>query len=182
MTYQAVNMKKQKGVSLIEILIAILIMSFGLLAIGGMIGYAVQLPRMSDYRATAVTLSTSIIDRMRANPTGFTDGSYVENLSYDGTFTAPALQDCTYPDCTSTTLATMDLAYLKRVVRQSLPAGGIRIERDTASGPTDGNLWILWNEPSTFAALSSLNSDNCPTAAASYTNPRPRCLYVRFKL
>ena len=76
----------------------------------------------------------------------------------------------------------MDLAYFNRIARQLLPAGGILIQQDTASGPTDGNLWILWNEPSTLAALNPVNSDNCPSVAATFTNPAPRCLYVRFKL
>jgi len=58
--------------------------------------------------------------------------------------------------------------------------------RDSSSGTastTDGNLWIVWQEPSTYAALDPSSSDNCPTQVTeTYTDPRPRCLYVRFKL
>lgn len=175
-------MKKQQGSSLIEVLISILVMSFGLLGVGGMIAYAIQLPKMADYRAKAVIISTAMVDRMRGNSAGFSAGNYDVNNSYDGNFTIPALQDCAYPNCTISSLATMDLAYFNRLVRQSLPAGGIRIERDAASGSTDGNLWIIWNEPSSISALSAVNSDSCPSVVSSYTSPAPRCLYIRFKL
>jgi len=173
---------RQTGSSLIEVLVAILILAFGLLSIGGMMSYAVQLPKLSNYRALAATLAAGHVERMRSNSAGFIAGNYVQNLTYDGTLTVPSLSDCSYPNCTAATLATMDNAYTNRALRQGLPAGGMRVERDTASGLTDGNLWIMWNEPSTFAALNPFGSDNCPAAVSSYTNPRPRCLYLRFKL
>jgi type IV pilus assembly protein PilV len=184
--------RQQAGFSLIEVLISMLILAFGLLSVGGMIAYAVQLPKMAEYRAVAVMVANGMIERMRANKgsfdlatstsTGFQAGIYNLDTSYNGEFTVPALQDCTYPSCTDAAIATMDLAYTNRILRQSLPAGGMRIERDLSSGDTAGNMWIMWNEPSTFAALNPLNSDNCPAAVAAYTNPRPRCLYIRFTL
>ena len=151
----------QLGASLIEVLVAILLLSFGMLSLGGMLAYAV---------------------RMRSNVKGFTDGNYDENLSYNNTLNLPSLSDCAYPDCTTMSLATMDTAYTNRLLRKELPAGGMRVERDTASGPTDGNLWIIWNEPATFAALNPTSSDNCPSQVADFVDPKPRCLYVRFKL
>lgn len=172
----------QSGSSLIEVLVAVLILSFGMLSLGGMLAYAVQMPKLAALRATATNLAASHIERMRANITGFQNGSYDEGLSYNGTSTQVALNNCTYPSCTATSLATMDKAATLSALRRELPAGGLRMERDAAAGPTDGNLWIIWQEPTTFASISALSSDNCPAALALFTNPRPRCLYVRFKL
>jgi len=173
---------EQGGASLIEVLVAILILSFGMLSLGSMLAYAVQLPKLAGYRAMAATLATSHIERMRSNITGFTNGDYIENLSYDASIDLPDLADCAYPDCTTASLAAMDTAYTNQALRRELPAGGMRVERDTAAGATDGNLWIIWNEPTTFASLNPTNSDNCPTQVAVYTDPKPRCLYIRFKL
>lgn len=172
----------QAGASLIEVLVAILLLSFGMLSLGSMLAYAVQLPKLAGNRAMATTLASGHIERMRSNTTGFRDGNYDENLSYNNTFNVPSLNECAYPDCTTTSLATMDKAYTNRALRKELPAGGMRVERDTASGLTDGNLWIIWNEPATFAALNPTNSDNCPPQVADFVDPKPRCLYVRFKL
>lgn len=177
---------RQSGVSLIEVLVAILILSFGLLALGGMLTYAVQLPKLSGYRSTATLLAASHVERMRANKAGYASGAYDLALSYDGTSGITALSDCTYPACTASSLAAMDVAYTNRALRQELPSGGMRVARATVSGvvsSTDGDLWIVWNEPNTFAAFNAAGSDNCPTqVTGTYTSPQPRCLYLRFSL
>ena len=179
----------QQGASLIEVLVAILILSFGMLALGAMLSFAIQLPKLSGYRSTAVNLASSHIERVRANATGFANGLYsapAAPLSYDGTSSTIALADCLYPNCSEASLAGMDNAATNRAVRVQLPAGGMLLTCDTSPCVVNsyGNLWIIWQEPSTFAALNPLStSDNCPTEVTStYTVPKPRCLYVRFKL
>jgi type IV pilus assembly protein PilV len=186
----------QLGASLIEVLVAILLLSFGMLALGGMMSFAVQAPKLSAYRATAANLAASHVERIRANPGGFgnpsgtnTD-SYTMDMSYDGTFydsstNLPALADCTYPLCTESTLATMDKAATNRAARMALPAGGMLMKCDASpcTKASYGNLWILWQEPSTVAILGA-SSDNCPTTESAWSalSPKPRCLYVRFKI
>jgi type IV pilus assembly protein PilV len=190
MNTQPRHHRQQIGSSLIEVLVAILILAFGMLSLGGLLSFGVQLPKLSGYRATAAILAASYVERIRANPDGFANGFYQEDLSYDGTFTVPSLSDCTYPACTSTsaanTLATMDEAYMKRTLRQELPAGGMRVQQSTVGGgtsTTQGDLWIVWQEPSNPATLSPSGSDNCPSqVTGTYTSPRPRCLYIRFQL
>lgn len=180
----------QSGASLIEVLVAILLLSFGMLALGSMMSFAVQAPKLSGYRATATNLASGHIERIRANPGGFAANSYSSALSYNGTFYDPGtdlpnLADCTYPDCTEATLATMDRAATNRAAHIELPAGGMIMKCDTSpcNKSSYGNLWIVWQEPSTRAALNPTSSDNCPTeVTGTYTNPAPRCLYVKFKI
>ena len=174
---------------MLEVLVAILILSFGMLALGAMLSLSVQLPKLAAYRATATHLAFSHIERIRANPTEFqkSDGKYaVEPLSYDGTFNNIPLADCIYDQCSPSTLAIMDNAATQRAIRMTLPAGGMLVTCDTAtcSAASYGNLWIVWQEPSTYSALNPSSSDNCPAEiTAKYnTDPKPRCLYVRFKI
>lgn len=185
------NRRPQAGSSLITVLVAILLLSLGMLALGSMLSFAVQMPKLSGYRATAVNLASSHIERMRANPGsalgGFNNGDYDRPSNYDGNFNAIALVPCIYPTCNEISLAAMDLAATRRAVRFELPAGDIFMVRDNSSGinsSTDGNLWIVWQEPSTYAVLNPSSSDNCPTQITTNPdlNPRPRCLYVRFKI
>ena len=184
------NLRLQHGASLLEVLVAMLILSFGMLALGAMLSFSVQLPKLAGYRATASTLASSHVERMRANPAEFRklNGKYTsEPLSYDGTFKTIASADCFYDQCSPAALAAMDNAATQLAVRQALPAGGMLVTCDTGTGPCDsaryGNIWIVWQDPSTAAALSSASQDICPSQVTqTYSNPVPHCLYVRFKI
>ena len=60
-------MKKQNGFSLIEILITLIIMSYGLLGVAGIIVNSLKVSQSSYSRSQASLLANDIIDRMRAN-------------------------------------------------------------------------------------------------------------------
>jgi type IV pilus assembly protein PilV len=192
------NLHRQLGASLLEVLVAILILSFGMLALSGMLAFSVQMPKMAAYRATATALAASHIERMRANPQGFRNGSYAETMSYnDGSKLDPP-QDvtslCTYAAtkyCTPDTMADRDKHETKYLLQKQLtPTAGMRV-RCSGAAPVctdlDGDLWIMWQEPSTFASLDTTTSDECPASGVAptftpFTSPKPRCLHVRFKL
>jgi type IV pilus assembly protein PilV len=177
----------QAGASLIEVLVAILILSFGMLSLGAMLSFSVQLPKLSGYRAAAANLASSTVERIRANPEGFSSGLYIAGLNETTawSFTAIALSDCDYPACSSATLATMDVKASRSAIRRELPGGDLIIKCSTSpcAKTSYGEIWTIWQEPSTFAALDPSSSDNCPSEATTlYTSPKPRCLYVRFKI
>lgn len=177
----------QSGATLIEVLVAILILAFGLLSLGSMLSFAVQMPKLSSYRATAANLATSYVERIRANPNAFVSDSYTVGLNETSnwSFSDIALSDCAYATCTESTLATMDVAATRRAVRRQLPGGDMIMKCSTSPCTKDayGEFWVVWQEPGTFAALDPSSSDNCPAeATALYTTPVPRCLYVRFKV
>jgi type IV pilus assembly protein PilV len=184
----------QSGASLIEVLVAILILSFGMLALGSMMSLAVQLPKLSAYRATAAQLASSYIERMRANPNAFTNNSYTAALNESSawsftaiTFTSP----CSYPACTAANIASIDISETRQAVRRELPGGDMIMKcYDSAAAAyaactkaTYGDLWIVWQEPNTISALNPTAADQCPSeATTAYSNPEPRCLYIRFKI
>lgn len=93
--FALIRSKNEAGATLIEVLVAILLLSFGMLALGAMLSFAVQAPKMSAYRATATNLANSYVERMRANPEGFaksdgTGGSYGTALNGAGSITTAA--------------------------------------------------------------------------------------------
>ena len=170
---------------MIEVLVSIFILSFGMLALGAMLSFAVQMPKLSGYRATATNLATAHVERIRANPKGFAADVYASALSYNGTFDSLSLNPCKYPDCDKSTLARMDNAATNQAARRALPAGGMILKCDTSPCVANsyGNLWIVWQQPSTYAAIDPKSSDNCPSeVTTTYTDPKPRCLYVRFNI
>lgn len=179
----------QAGSSLLEVLIAILLLSFGMLSLGAMLSFSVQMPKLSGYRATAVNLASGYIERMRANPDGFGNGGYDKPSSYDSSHTSLTIEEsdiCAYPTCDAASLAGMDFAEAKVAVRTQLPAGGMLMLRESSGGisnATNGNFWIVWQEPDSLTALDPSSSDNCPAAVTTtYADAKPHCLYVRFKI
>ncbi len=182
----------QTGASLIEVLVAILLLSFGMLALGSMLSFAVQAPKLSILRTAAVNIANSHVERIRANPEGFakadgTGGSYAASLhdtSWSNT-QITASNQCTYPDCTAQTVATMDIEDTRMAIRRQLPAGDMVTKCSTTPciKTSYGELWVIWKEPSTVSLLSS-SSDNCPSELTSsyYGTEPPRCLYIRFKV
>jgi type IV pilus assembly protein PilV len=191
--------RNELGATLIEVLVAILLLAFGLLAIGSMMAFAVQGPKLSAYRSTAANLAASHVERMRANPEGFASDSYTSALNGSAwSFAAISLTsaDCAYPNCTESTLAAMDVQAARGAVRRELPGGDMEMWCSTPDTPntavactktTQGNLWVIWQEPSTNLLLGA-NSDYCPPDVTSTytgypTSPTPaRCLYIRFKV
>ena len=63
------NPRRQFGFSLVEVLIALVIMSVGMLGIAGLYVQSMQAGRTSMFRHHAVTLAGDVADRIRANPT-----------------------------------------------------------------------------------------------------------------
>lgn len=67
---------RQQGVGLIEVLIAVLVLSIGFLGLAALQAKALQNNNSAMTRSMATIASYSILDAMRADPTGVTAGSY----------------------------------------------------------------------------------------------------------
>lgn len=134
----------QRGVTLIESLVAIVVMALGILGILG-----VQMRTLSDTqtgvrRAQAIRLIEDMGERMKANPSALANlSSYVSNFA-----ASPTVPSCA-SGCTAANLATYDVAVWKRTVRESLPLGKASIF--VAPGEADGNrrqlgVIVAWRE------------------------------------
>lgn len=180
----------QKGSSLIEVLVAMLILSFGMLALSGMLAFAVQLPKLSGYRSAASTIAGAHIDRMRANLVAYKAGNYdMSTATYNQTL--PADKICAYPTCTTLDIATHDIYETNFALRNFLPGGsvtagvgpGMKVQCTAACSNLEGNMWVIWDEPSNSAAIETASSDECPTGLPAATaGVSRRCVLVRFKL
>lgn len=66
----------QKGVSMIEVLVAIIVLSIGLLGLAGLQSAGLTHNQSASFRSTATMMSYSILDSMRANRVEARNGSY----------------------------------------------------------------------------------------------------------
>ena len=64
-----------RGFTLVEALVALVVLSVGLLGIAGLYVEGLRAGRTSVYRSAAVTLASDMADRIRLNPTGTYKGN-----------------------------------------------------------------------------------------------------------
>ncbi len=122
----------QRGFTLVEVLVAFLILSVGLIGLAGLQLTGVKNTREAYYRTQATVLAADIMDRMRANLGGVSDKDYDAKTS--GTATAGCLADA---GCTSAQMAAHDLFEWRQAVTDNLPAGDAIVCID--SSPADGS-------------------------------------------
>lgn len=130
-------LSRQRGVSLIEVMMAVLIFSIGLIGMAGLLIMATR-SNQSAYLRTQVTfLAGNMADRMRANPTG------VWQSSYDGTYPTTTAQACTSTSaCTPAQLAVHDQKAWSDLMTTFLPpnyAATIKCDKSKAGYDPVGN-------------------------------------------
>ncbi len=75
--------QKHRGMMLVEVLIAALIVAIGLLGVASMQIAALQGSSQADYRSRAIDFATALSDRMHANLIGVADNDYLQDLDCD---------------------------------------------------------------------------------------------------
>jgi type IV pilus assembly protein PilV len=112
---QKPTVRRQGGFSLIEVLVAVLIVSVGILGVAGLQLVALQNNTSAMFRTQAFQLGYDIIDRARANP----GETYDVALADD----APVANDCTAGTCTTAQMRDWDVASWLGDVAAALPNG-----------------------------------------------------------
>ncbi len=170
--------KHQTGASLLEVLIAMLVMSYGITGIALLMAATLQHSKTSMYQLVALQTATELAESMRANTDGFMADAYGKTDSYSSTRAAASVPSCAVPTrCTSSEIASIDKAQLANRLRLSLPGGDFQMLRNGSRA----DIWIMWTEP-TSAASMALRSANCLASAISAGGDPPRCLYLRVAL
>ena len=166
----------QRGSSLVEVLVAMLLMSFGVLAMTSLQAHAIQHSHTTDTRARATLLGHDLADRMRANVSPSGDWSAYEltalaTSSITSTTLSGACEGNTA--CTFAEMAAYDLAQWQQQLVRSLPQGRGHVRIVGAQA----DIWVLWEDPDEAGAQAH---DLCPAGLimAAHT----RCLYLRTAL
>lgn len=80
-----------RGFSLIEVLVTLVLLTIGMLALVAMQGRGIQFTADSVARNNAIMLATELLETMRANPSG-RDDYLIEKLQTDGECSGEAVQ------------------------------------------------------------------------------------------
>lgn len=155
---------REHGFTLLEVLIALLVLSIGLLGLAALQTTGLRSNQMASMRTQATQVAYDITDRMRANPLGVDAGEY---------------QITTGTTPTGTTRAEIDLIEWRDAV-ENLPEGQSEIELCTtgtvpacaAGSPVTHIITVYWNESRDPAA----SAGSCPPA----DNSEFRCYQLVF--
>lgn len=124
-------MKRQQGFSLLEVLITMLIVSFGLLGIAGIIITSLKNNQSSYARSQASLMVNDIVDRMRANRSGAEASPSPYNLALTA---APS----------GTDIAANDLTEWRAALATNLASGTGSVAVDDATKKV--TVTVQWND------------------------------------
>lgn len=153
---------RSAGFSLLEVLIALVILSVGLLGIAAMLSTTVKSNDSAYMRSQATALAYNIIDRMRANANAAQNGSYDIAL---GTAAPGSSTVCngSGANCSASSLADFDLSQWKQALASSangLPGGDGSIAVNSVGGVFSVTVTVQWNDS---RALHSLGGSSAPS-------------------
>lgn len=180
-----------RGVSLIELLVALLVTSVGLLTFAALQVASQSYVQETHRRVLADLLAQDFMERMRANTLSAADLSLYELTA---SFEAQAqIQPAALPRvacaasdsaCSIENMARFDLRELRMRVRELLPPEGALFAARAASDPDRRtlDLWIAWREPPMRAASWVARAANeCPAGLNVAAEPSVRCLSWRVR-
>lgn len=134
------------GFTLLEVLVALIVLSVGLLGLSGLQTTSLRNNHSAFLRSQATLVTHDIIDRMRANRTAATAGNY--DIAYGGTASSVS---CT-GSCTPLDVAQMDVGTWRDYVER-LPAGEGEL---TVTGTGIAEVKVRWSDARSSATADKL--------------------------
>lgn len=131
--YLPLSRKLQRGVTLIEVLVTVIVLAIGLLGLAGLQMNSLRFTYSAYQNSQATIMTNDILDRMRANRMAAESGNYDIAIG-----TMPGAVSCTGAgaNCSITNMAAADLFEWKQSLNAVLPAGDGSIAQN-------GNLFII---------------------------------------
>lgn len=143
--------RKEAGATLIEVLIAMVVLAIGLLGLAGLQATSIQSNHSAYYRSQATLLANDLADRMRANRTEALTNAYLID------FPTPSTRNSV-----SGTSAQKDIAEWLNQLAQTLPDGTGKVEKDS----TLVTISVRWND--TRGQIKASGDNNTHTQIFAY--------------
>ena len=158
----------QRGVGLIEVLVAMLVLSIGVLGSIALQYRAVEATLESTYRVQAINIARDLAERVRVNR-GVIDTYMAEIEDPDEQTTST--KNCFTENCTTAELADFDVAQVATRTRSV----GMTMNVIECQGNSDGRncVYVAWGDTS---ATDGTGEGDCTNSTAY--NPASTCLIM----
>ncbi len=155
---------------MIEVLVSLTIVAFGLLGLAGLQARSMSFQKDSIDRKTAVEMAAQLGERVRANYDGYRQGHYNNTFAWNAQVPAniPACQDPN--NCSPQEVANRDLAMWQIDLRRRLPVSGAYLV--APAGSLAISLTLAWQE----GQQTELNVVDQICAQQGINDPNFRCL------
>ncbi len=151
----------QFGLSMVEILVTLTIVAFGLLGLLGLQARALTFQKDSFNRKSAAEMVAQLAERMRANHLGFTSGAYDFNFS-TAALDPVVINECaSILNCSLAEVATRDLDQWTAELRRRIPLSAAYINFNPLVDARMVEVALAWPEPQQTGALASGNDLIC---------------------
>lgn len=142
--------RQDLGFSLLEAMVALVVLSVGMLGIAALHGQSLAAGRTAQLRTQAVNLAGDMADRIRVNRLG--------GAAYAGTAQNNQCdpQSGGGVDCTPAQMAAHDLFVWQAQLARLLPNGAGRVAYDGSADPPTYTIDVSWTEPGEGSLTYSL--------------------------
>ena len=144
MTAYRRNGGTQRGFSMIEVLISLVLIAVTMLGQAGLQANALRFSKSGSLRMQAVFLSNEMAERMEGNKAGAIAGNYVIGSASSTVLTSAT--DCMSAPCSSSVLAAYDHAAWTTRVSAVLPSATWQITQTTTGNPSTYSVVITWQD------------------------------------
>lgn len=178
------------GFTLIEVLVAMLIMSFGLLGVASLVVTSLRYHQTAGQRAVATQLAVDMADRMRANTwsvIGANGARLTTYMTSTVNFTA-SRPTCT--SCSSADIAAQDFFDWSDAVKSTLPGGQGLVRWSPVGNANQIQVVLAWNEAgkqdkswdASVLEASLISTNQCPANGTGglTINSSTRCFVFVF--
>ncbi|MFN3712598.1 MAG: type IV pilus modification protein PilV [Alcanivoracaceae bacterium] len=137
--------REQRGVGMVEVLVALLVIAVGVLGYAGMQLFALRGAEDAGSRTHATLIARDALERLLINPAG--GGTYFGADSWPA---APVAPGAAYPslcgsaDCAPAGLASADIEQLSWMAANTLPLGMIMARDDCSGVPSASCVVVSW--------------------------------------
>lgn len=139
-----------RGFSLLEAMVALVVLSVGMLGIAALHGQSLTAGRTAQLRTHAVNLAGDMADRIRVNRLG---AAAYEGAAENG---ACDPQSGGGVDCTPAEMAAHDLFVWEAQLERVLPNGAGSVNYDGTTEPPTYAIDVTWTEPGAGTLTHSL--------------------------
>lgn len=173
-------LQSQRGATLMEVLVALVVLSVGLLGVAGLQTTGINASNSAFYKTQASVLAADMAERIRANPRA--DYATVEDGFDTGNSVIPSNPNCLTSNsgCTADQMVDYDLYQWNQLLRGDEQSGALPVLPDARGVISVGNngemiVSVLWRERRI--------SDSTQTAQCSVDNQPDGivCVEMRFR-
>ncbi len=178
-----ITFRQVRGTSLVEVMVALLLLSIGLLSMAGIHATSLKLVKINQSRTAASEIAQAMGDAVRGNVDAAFGGRYTRIIT--GGSNVAASPTCTDAAviCTPNQIAASDMFSLRQMAA-ALPGGDIYSVLNAVAGSAAPSLtvWVYWAPVETDVNISKTDQvawdssrEGCPANVAALT-PRRQCI------